>query len=200
MLSKLVAKAICVLPHANADPEQGFSLNKKILDVHGSSIQEDTIVALRFVKDELILRGGVLNIKLNRELIDSCEGARKIYQDHLIALERQKELECKAREEAERRKESEKGRKEKVERIQKMERDLELLMTGVTAADKAISEGNDYMGKKVVKEKADLRNMRTYQSQISMGVKRRQELQGEIAELKSKIANAEKKLDGKNAK
>ena len=200
MLSKLVAKSICVLPHANADPERGFSLNKKILDVHGSSIQEDTIVALRFVKDELILRGGVLNIKLNRELIDLCKGARKIYQDHLIALERQKELECKAREEAERRKESEKGRKEKVERIQKMERDLELLMTGVIAADKAISEGNDYMGKEVVKEKADLRNMRTYQSQISMGVKRKQELQGEIAELKSKIAKAEKKLDGKNAK
>ena len=100
-------------------------------------------------------------------------------------------MECKAREEAERRKESEKGRKEKVERIQKMERDLQLLMTGVIAADKAISEGNDYMGKEVVKEKANLRNMRTYQSQISMGVKRKQELQGEIAELKSKIAKAE---------
>ena len=38
----------------------------------------------------------------------------KIYQDHLIALERQRELECKAREEAEGRKESEKGIKEKV--------------------------------------------------------------------------------------
>ena len=32
------------------------------------------------------------------------------------------------------------------------------------------------------------------------GIKKKQELQGEIAELKSKIAKAEKKLDGKNAK
>ena len=77
-----------------------------------------------FVKDELILRDSVLNIKLTRELIDSCKGAYKIYQDHLIALEYQKVLECKAREEAERSKESEKGRKEKAERIQKMEREL----------------------------------------------------------------------------
>ena len=87
----------------------------------------------------------MLNIKLTRELINSCKRAYKIYQDHLIALEHQKELECKAREQAERRKESEKDRKEKVERIQKMERALELLMTGVIAADKAISEGNNFM-------------------------------------------------------
>ena len=56
------------------------------------------------------------------------------------------------------------------------------------------------MEKEVVKEKADLWNARTYESQISVGVKRKQELQGGIAELKIKIAKAEKKLDLKNAK
>ena len=143
MLSKLVAKSICVLSHANADPERGFSLNKKILDVHGSSIEDDTIAALRFVKDQLIQR---LNRKLTRELPDLCKGACKIYQDHLIALQHQKELEFKAREEAEHRKESENDREDKVEGIQKMQRDFELLMTCVIAADKTISKGNDFIG------------------------------------------------------
>ena len=39
-----------ILPHGNADPERGFSVNKH-LDNHGSTTSEETIEALRFLKD-----------------------------------------------------------------------------------------------------------------------------------------------------
>ena len=51
-----------------------------------------------------------------------------------------------------------------------------------------------------MKEKADLWNTRTYQSQISMGVKPKLELLGGIAGLQIKIAKAERKLDARKAK
>ena len=73
ILSKLVTRCLCVLPQGNADPERGFSLNKKLLDSHGPSIGEDTIVALRFIKDELILKGGVMKINFTKNMLESCE-------------------------------------------------------------------------------------------------------------------------------
>ena len=48
------------LSHENSTPERGFSVNKRLLDVHGCSTYEDTIIALRMVKDELLRVGGVL--------------------------------------------------------------------------------------------------------------------------------------------
>ena len=41
------------LSHANAAPDSGFSLNKAILAAHGNSLQEDTLVSLRIVKDAI---------------------------------------------------------------------------------------------------------------------------------------------------
>ena len=45
----LASLANCVLSfsHGNAAPERGFSLNKKLLDIHGTSIQDETITALK---------------------------------------------------------------------------------------------------------------------------------------------------------
>ena len=46
---QLFQLAICILSFSdgNAVPERGFSINKKLLDAHGNSIQEETIVAIR---------------------------------------------------------------------------------------------------------------------------------------------------------
>lgn len=43
----IFVKCLLSLSHGNAVPERGFSVNKKILESHGTSIGEDTIVALR---------------------------------------------------------------------------------------------------------------------------------------------------------
>ena len=56
-LSKL-ALGIFVIPIANPAPERGFSINKIMLQIHGSSLDDETIVAIRFVKDHIIKCGG----------------------------------------------------------------------------------------------------------------------------------------------
>ena len=54
----------CVLSilHGNSVPESGFSINKHILDIHGHSLKEDTIEALRVVKDAVLCYISVLDI------------------------------------------------------------------------------------------------------------------------------------------
>ena len=45
-----LAKPILSLSHGIV-PERGFSINKYLLSIHGNSIDEKTVVALRLVKD-----------------------------------------------------------------------------------------------------------------------------------------------------
>lgn len=42
-----LAKCILSLSHGNAVPEKGFSINRKLIEIHGSSINEETIEAQR---------------------------------------------------------------------------------------------------------------------------------------------------------
>ena len=56
-LKKLALHCLLVLP-GNSDPERDFSINKNILKVHGYSTKKDTLTALCFIKDVLILTGG----------------------------------------------------------------------------------------------------------------------------------------------
>ena len=60
---------ILLLPHGNADPEQGFSVNKKFLKKHGNNIGEETLEYVRTVKDFLIQSGGQSRIELQKEMI-----------------------------------------------------------------------------------------------------------------------------------
>ena len=83
--------AACVLfPHENAEPERGFSINKSNLSIHGYFTKNETIVALRLVKDFIIERGGVEEIKVSKEMLRFCDRARERYS---IFLEQQKKME-----------------------------------------------------------------------------------------------------------
>ena len=42
-----LAKCVLYVSRGNAVPERGFSINKKLLEAHGNSIQEETIVVIR---------------------------------------------------------------------------------------------------------------------------------------------------------
>ena len=96
---------------AQGNPLQ-FSINKNILKVHGYSTKEDTL-ALRFIKDVLILKGGHLKIRLSKDLFTSCRGARSSYVAFLEAQKLEQEMEKKRKidEEAEREKAKEKDKK-----------------------------------------------------------------------------------------
>ena len=63
----------------------GFSINKNILKVHGYSTKEDTLIALGFTKDVLVLKVGHLKIHLSKDLFTSCKCARSSYVAFLEA-------------------------------------------------------------------------------------------------------------------
>ena len=48
-----LVKVVLSLSHGNSVPERGFSINKILLDAHGTSLKEDTITALRLGKFKL---------------------------------------------------------------------------------------------------------------------------------------------------
>ena len=93
-LNKLALHCLLVLP-GNSDPERDFSVNKNILKVHGYSTKEDTLIALCFINDVLILKGGHLKIHLSRDLFTSCRGARSSYVAFLEAQKLEQEMERK---------------------------------------------------------------------------------------------------------
>ena len=68
---QLVALVQCILSlsHGNAVPERGFSLNKNLLDVHGFSTSEQTIISLRLVKDYIHHDGGSTKFPISDSLL-----------------------------------------------------------------------------------------------------------------------------------
>lgn len=78
-LTKLV-NACLSISHGNAEPERGFSANKKTLQDR-ESLEPETIVALRGVKNFIDLCGKPVTI--TRRLLDLCYNARQKYFAHL---------------------------------------------------------------------------------------------------------------------
>ena len=70
---------ILLFLYGNADPERGFSINRKILEKHGNNIEEDTLESVRTVKDLLIQSGGQSGIEVQKDLFqqsspfDACD-------------------------------------------------------------------------------------------------------------------------------
>ena len=81
----LLVKLLLSISHGNSVPERGFSINKYLLQVHGSPTSEETIEALRFVKEEICCVGGVMKFPINRELPSSVKGAHGKYVADLEA-------------------------------------------------------------------------------------------------------------------
>ena len=64
-------------------PERGFSINKHLLLIHGNSINEETIVALRLVKDHLFKVRGPTKVKQTPKLLVSVKNS---FQDIMLIL------------------------------------------------------------------------------------------------------------------
>ena len=82
MYPQLVKLTQCVLSlsHWNSSPERGFSVNKRLLDVHGYAIYEDKIIALRVVKDAPLRVRGIPEFPITRELLDSVSASWSKYE------------------------------------------------------------------------------------------------------------------------
>ena len=78
------------LPDANVEPEHGFSINKSLLSIHGYSTKDETIVMLRLVKDFIIEKGVIEEVKVTKELLRLCESVRERFG---AFLEQQRKVE-----------------------------------------------------------------------------------------------------------
>ena len=79
---QLFALVKCVLSvsHGNSTPERGFSVNKIMLETHEYIIYEDTIVALRIIKEELNRVGSVTKFNIVKELIKEVKLSSSQYE------------------------------------------------------------------------------------------------------------------------
>ena len=76
-------KIMASIPHGNSAPENGFSINKNMIQLHGTSIQTETIEALRLVKDTILSHGSRFDVPMNKGLFESVALAHSRYQDDL---------------------------------------------------------------------------------------------------------------------
>ena len=96
-----LAHCLFSLSHSNSTPEQGFSINKVLLESHGYTMQNNKISALWFVKDELNRVGGVSNFPVTQNLITQVKGATAKYmadleQKNLLRQEEEKQCQCQS--------------------------------------------------------------------------------------------------------
>ena len=200
-----LVKCIMLVSHGNADPERGFSINKHMLKIHGFSLAEDTLVAVRFVKDYVIKCSGSEKVILTKGLMNSCMKARNrygIYQDEQKELKRKEEEANEAAAEAAVALEAKKSAdKKKEEKLQKINQQISILKSGISVAEQSISDANQELSSmitdasKLSKTKL-ISEVTKSQSKVDMGLKRKQELSQELQEVLSK----KKKISDRSAK
>lgn len=120
----MLAKAYLSLCHGNAAPERGFSLNKSVLQDR-EQMHEDTITAIRMVKDAVLMYDKPENFPITRRLLDLCASSRKKYFLHLDVEKNQKELLAKQKKQDNEKNEIRRKNTEKLSEIRKIESQIE---------------------------------------------------------------------------
>ena len=181
-------KVILSISHGNSAPENGFSINKAMLDVHGHSLGESTIEALRFVKDALLQYSSILDIPITRSLLDDVKDAWRRY---VADLESAKKIE---QEEEARKKKLEAQNKVEAEKSQELSvvrASLQQLQSSLAVADDSVKEGNDQLKQLLSQKNCTKQLLQRAQSKIEMGLKRRAELEANQDVLKKKLREIE---------
>lgn len=174
-----LVKCILTLSHGNAGPEKGFSINKAILQSHGSSLSEDTLIALRRVKDSLLRVGGLNNFTINRSLLSSVRQSKQRYKDDL-------ELKRKiSKDEHEKRKENEKNAAQK-SLISQIDAEILQKEKGIEVAEETVIDGNRKLQELLMKKPLNQKAVQCASSQIEMGLTRKRQLTDELDNLKKR--------------
>ena len=64
------------LVYGHSAPESGFPINNYLVGVHGHSLENNTIEALRFMKDSILRYPSLLGIPVGTEMLRSVKNAR----------------------------------------------------------------------------------------------------------------------------
>lgn len=190
-LSNLVLACLS-LSHGNADAERGFSVNKAVLH-HRELLKEDTIVAIRMVKDAIIQYGSVENFPMPRRLLDLCAASRKKYFVHLdIEKENAQNLQ-KEQEKIKANRELQEKKKLIAGQVSQLESKLEDQSIKLNAAQQLISVGNETLSNLATgKGKVDKELLLQAQMMINAGVERSKSITSSINELRKEIVQISK--------
>ena len=147
------------ISHGNSVPERGFSINKHLLSLHGSSIKDETIVALRIVQDYILSVGSITKVSVSKQLLSSVKSARQHYVSDLAAKRRLEEA-----------KQSEKEKKQEIdslnEEVQLIDEQLKMKENGIKLALETVEEGNKNLEKELATPKSSKGKMQPAQSTI----------------------------------
>ena len=135
-------KCVLSLSHGNSAPENGFSINKRIIDIHGNSIEKGTINALRLVKDRIINYENILDIPIKKEMIDFVKLSRERYHTDLEAKRKLTEDEEKAMKQIQSEKDETmiNAAKQREDESNKLCNAILQVETGLTVADEIVDE------------------------------------------------------------
>ena len=184
-----LVKCVLSISHGNSIPEQGFSINKYLLSIHGTSTSNETIVALRLEKDHLILIGGYMKFLINRNLVLSVKTARQKYQE----LEAKRLLREKESERIKLADEMKENNKLLEEKLSNAEAEIEIKKVVISVAEESIQEGNKKLQKQLKQSKISRNEIQKAQSMIDMGLSRKRCLSTELEELQKEKAKLLKK-------
>jgi hypothetical protein len=109
-----VVKACLALAHGNSDAEKSFSANKRTVSADCTNLNEETVNALRLIKDELRVRYDNDVTRITRNVVTSAllDSARSAYSKYKSYQEEQARQELEEKRKAE----VKKGRRQKMNR------------------------------------------------------------------------------------
>lgn len=174
-----LARCALTLSHGNADPERGFSVNKHLLNIHGSAVGEQTIHALRLVKDFIVRSEGFSNVVVTKSLIRDCQNSHALYTAQRLEEDRQRELVANDTRQRE-------NEQQKAAELEEIDNDLMVIERGIEIAEAAIKEGNDELEGLLRQSSLDRNALASAHGKTSMGVKRKTELESALAVVKEK--------------
>ena len=164
------------LSHRNADAKRGFSITKKHLELHGNKTDEDTLNALRNIKDYFVQNGGSENFEVTIDLISK---AKKSHVQHDIYQAEKEKLERRLLEDAT----TKKKEAESQGKLAEIKRYIGVLQNNIKMAEKIIKEGNERVQSHLLRKVLNRDKLTQSNVKVATGVKRKEELSLEIQEL-----------------
>ena len=149
------------------------------MSIHGYFTKDETIVALRLAKDFIIERGGIEKIEVTQELLRSCERAGERYG---VFLEQQTKVE----EQMKLARVKEELAKETKDSALEFENEIQFLKKGTEVAETRVEESNHEIGEAMKGKTMNREKIVLCQSKITMGLKRKTELNEDLRKLEEK--------------
>ena len=171
-----LAQCVISLSHGNSTPERGFSINNLLLAVHGYSTYEDTITALRMVKDELLHVGGVLKFPITRELFDSVSASWSKYEADRLARLQAENAERKKREQM---------KEENARQVAEIDDKIAQCKSNISVANDLLDLAQDNIKQAVEEQNTKTSRQLTQQglSKLQVGTERKRKFEEDLQKL-----------------